>query len=358
MDKLFKSVLEIDPSFRYASQEDRIKTSKTYSKIRKSVKSKQNNHHCLLCNKECGFCSSHTIPRLFLNNIAQNGKVGYINTIGGLEVLKDLKGINEAGVFHLICCECDGKMFQEYEKEYSYTQKPSQLMLSQIALKNCLRMVDKRTFENPFWQELSDDFGFPDDISHLKQTVGSIDLNEYKDELEFAHRSILKPKEDSYYLNTYIVLPYKVPLAFQGLVTLITDLNDAIINNIYNYDPKYILKSLHIAVFPLETKSIILLFVQKNNKRYRSFFKEFNKLNLNDQLAIINFLIFAYSEDYFLSPQLSKSILDSLRPVMQLNTELLSLVDSKNKAMEYLKEQYSFKHSIDIPNLLSEKYQI
>ena len=73
---------------------------------------------------------------------------------------------------------------------------------------------------------------------------------------------------------------------------------------------------------------------------------------------MINFLIFTYSEDYFLFPQLSKSILDSLRPVMQLNTELLSFVDSKEKAIEYLKEQYSFKHSIDIPNLLSEQYQI
>ena len=358
MSKLFKSTLEIDPSSRYISQDDRIRASRTYSKIRKDVKSKQNDHCCYLCKKEGGFCNSHTIPRLFLNNIAQNGKLGYINSIGKAGIIKQQKGINEAGVFHMICRECDGKLFQEYENEGNYTNRSSSLMLSQIALKNCLRMISKRTFENPFWQVLSVDYNFPEDISIKKQLIGIIDLVEFKDEFEFSKRNVLKPKDDSYYLNTYIVLPYRVPIAFQGMVSLLTDINDAIINNVYNYDPNYVIKSLHISVFPLETQSVILLFVQKNNKRYRSFFKALNKLELIDQLSLINFLIFAYSEDYFLSPLLSQSTLDSIKPVMQLNTELLSLVDNKEKALDYLKEQFSFKHRNDIPNLLSKQYHI
>ena len=40
-----------------------------------------------------------------------------MNTILNIPLLKDDKGINEAGTFHLICRDCDSKIFQDYETQ-------------------------------------------------------------------------------------------------------------------------------------------------------------------------------------------------------------------------------------------------
>ena len=43
------------------------------------------------------------------------------------------------------------------------------------------------------------------------------------------------------------------------------------------------------------------MFIENGDKRYRSFYKQFNKLPLDEQLAALTFIIFAYSEEVYLS---------------------------------------------------------
>lgn len=114
-----------------------------------------------------------------------------------------------------------------------------------------------------------------------------------------------------YYLINYTKLDYVIPVAFQGSIVLIADLDGKLINNIYNPDEKYRIASLHLCLFPFENTSIVMMFVDSNDKRYRDFAKQFRKKNLEEQLAIMNYILFLYTEDYFVSKQVSKEILEN-----------------------------------------------
>lgn len=59
---------------------------------------------------------------------------------------------------------------------------------------------------------------------------------------------------------------------------MVCDFEDEVINDIYNMNPDYHTKEIHIAVFPLEQESIIMLFIDARDRRYRKFYKQLNKL--------------------------------------------------------------------------------
>lgn len=54
-------------------------------------------------------------------------------------------GINNTGTFHLICANCDSREFADYENPENYNDKPTQIMLSQIAQKSYLKEIYKQT---------------------------------------------------------------------------------------------------------------------------------------------------------------------------------------------------------------------
>lgn len=81
---------------------------------------------------------------------------------------------------------------------------------------------------------------------------------------------------------------------------MVCDFEDDVINDIYNMSPDYHTKEIHIAVFPLEQESIIMLFIDARDKRYRKFYKQLNKLPLEEQLSAINYIIFSYSENVYM----------------------------------------------------------
>lgn len=106
--------------------------------------------------------------------------------------------------------------------------------------------------------------------------------------------------KDGYYQFYYEKLDYVVPIAFQGSISLMVDLDGIIVNNIYNKDINYKIQDLHICIFPLKESTVITMFIDFNNKRYRNFYKKFNKLSHDDKLALVNYLIFLYLEDVFI----------------------------------------------------------
>lgn len=57
----------------------------------------------------------------------------------------------------------------------------------------------------------------------------------------------LKPFTGEYYIGFYKKLEYRVPVAFQGFIAMIADLEGNIINNIYNKDPKYVIRNISLA---------------------------------------------------------------------------------------------------------------
>lgn len=193
-----------------------------------------------------------------------------------------------------------------------------------------------------------------------KKAVSKLDLSEYKDAYSRAKKSSLKPYSDDYYVGYYVKLPYVVPVAFQGTIALICDLSGNTINNVYNPDPKYKIKNMSLCIFPLERTSVIMIFVAKNNNRYRQFFKQLKKIeNLDEQLSIINYILFSYTEDYFLSAKLPKNVLENLRALSGKTPEFSALAPQSSEiVLKNAKEIFDFSDRDSVPNMLSNQFAL
>lgn len=121
-----------------------------------------------------------------------------------------------------------------------------------------------------------------------------------------------------------------------------------------------ILMNMSLCIFPLKTTSIIMMFVSKDNNRYGRFFKQLKKLgNLNEQLSVINYILFSYSEDYFLSSNIPQNILKELVALSGKTPELLTLTPpSPERILEAAKEIFDFRDRQNIPNLLSSQFAL
>ena len=89
------------------------------------------------------------------------------------------------------------------------------------------------------------------------------------------------------------------------------DFEGNMINNIYNPSPEYVIQNIHISILPLKTETVITMFIEDGDKRYRRFYKQFNKLPLEDKLAALTYIIFLYSEDMYFSKSIEKEVAKS-----------------------------------------------
>lgn len=353
--------LDIEDFFKIEEKEEIIEARKQMNKIVKKSRKNIKQRRCYNCNKECdSFCNSHTTPAFCLKNISKNGKVCIFNSIIEMHAMETDKGVNNAGTFHLICRECDNTIFQEYENPDNYKNKPTIKMLAQIHMKNNLKFIDKRMLERDMYQQgivqskENNEDGLYENIFQKKTTVNELDMKEYQESFAYAKSRSLKPTDDAYFLNYYIKLPYVVPIAYQGLIALSYDLEGNIINNIYNHNEEYKIKNVNLCIFPLNNETVIMMFVEKKNNRYRQFFKQFRKLSLEKQLQIINNMVFLYTEDYFLSPYISKDNLKKLRILTKRNSELLIFPwVTREEIKDAAKKQFNLCENYDVPNLLS-----
>lgn len=58
---------------------------------------------------------------------------------------------------------------------------------------------------------------------------------------------------------------------------------------------------MYISILPLKSETVIVMFIEDGDKRYRQFYKRFNKLTLDDKLAALTLIMFMYSEDMYFS---------------------------------------------------------
>ncbi len=329
--------------------------NKTIKKSREEAKTDK----CFYCGKKVdSFCNSHSIPAFCLRNIAIDGEVLTPNSIIKIPVVDEFSGIKSAGTFRLICRECDSKVFSDYENPNNYKQKPTNIMLSQIALKNNVKAISKRWFESFFYKNSYEIAGIFNNDLLQREYVTSLDLKEYIDDFNKAKKSLQK-FNDEYYMCYYKKLDYVVPIACQIPLALIFDFNGNVINNIYNQSPNYKIKNIHINIFPLNDSSVIFLFINDGDKRYRNFYKQFNKLPLEEQLKALTFIIFAYSEDVFFSKKILTEVNNSpeLTNAAQSDSGIISFTTNFSP-LEKCRENFDLSLREKVPNLLSEKYKI
>lgn len=340
--------------------ENKIEYRKIISKIMSSSRKESKGKTCFYCKEEGKkFCNSHSIPAMFLRNIGVNGYLYSTNIMINIPLIDEEIGVNKTGVFHIICSECDSKVFSDYENPENYKDAPTTKMIAQIAMKNFLKGISKRKFEIAFYDNIDKELGIPLYLYKEKQLINQIDLEEYKKGFERAKRVNKKDWEGEYYLVYHKKLPYVVPLAFQDEVTLQFDLEDKLINDIYYTSPKYRMQSLHICIFPHQKTSTIIMFIDSKNKRYRQFNKQFRKLEDEDKLSVINYIIFSLSEDVYLSKEINDIIIndENLRRITSISQSIISKSIIENPNETALKNlNLSKRH--DIPNLLSRKYKV
>lgn len=326
-----------------------------FSRARKMANSK----YCYFCKKKISsFCKSHSVPRFCLKRIADNGKVYFSGLQTLVPFLGEDTGVSDAGTFRIICRECDGRLFQDYENPNAYDKEISGDILAEIALKDYLQIISKRLQERSLYSIICEEHPRMSAVAEAKLNAISLDLSDYSSAYDRAKMAVIG-NHDFFYLCYYKKLDYVVPLAFQGAITLVSDFEDNVINNIYNCSPTYHTEDIHIAVFPLEAASVILAFVDTKSKRYRQFYKQLNRLSEEDQLAAINYIIHSYSENVFLSKNIDEKVMKdrAFLDVCRKSGEMISF-DLFQDVLSKAVEEYSLSKRNTIPNLLSKENQL
>ena len=356
MNKLF-NFSEINSAERALMEQRKVDFSKMQSKLASKSRKDSKPSKCLFCGQNTSkFCNSHSMPASFLRNIATDGKVYTTNKIIDLPLLDTEEGVNKSGTFQVICRSCDSEIFQEYENPSSYEAKPTDRMIAQIAMKNHLRNIGKRRYEISLNRNLKEISPVNNSYFNKMLEVESLDLNEYIRGFKRAKKVIEKGWKNEFYLFFYEKLSYVVPIAFQGEITLHFDLLGNIINDVYNKSKEYSMQTLHISIFPLESSSIIMLFIDKQSRRYRRFYRQFKKLELSQKLRIINLIIFSYAEDVFMNKSVHNVFLsdENLQKVAGLTS--IQFCDGISNKSQVLKNSFDVAKMDEIPNFLALDY--
>lgn len=281
---------------------------------RKAIKASKG-ECCLICGKPCSsFCSSHSIPKFVLRGISTKGLI-----LRGMDFIKTTGIIKPTGVgsvltFSSICNDCDNTFFKEYESPDAFKKHLSPLAINEIAIKNYLRYVFKRKkelFQFKLLLEKMDEKGIYDISLHRsvenKLLLSRIDVEEYETSLKMLLR---KRDEDYFYVIDEINLDYNTHFAYQGFVALINGFDDKIINDTFNYDTRYKMQRLGVAVFPFENSTKIVLFCKHGSTRLRSFYKTFLKLSLEEKLYAINYLLLINEEEWCVPASFDRKVLN------------------------------------------------
>lgn len=337
---------------------DIIEVKKKMSRLLAEARNVSKQDKCILCGeKQTSFCNSHSVPQLSLKNIADNGKVLQASALMGIEVVDVEKGVNNSGTFHFICNKCDGEFFQDYENEQNLKTKPTDKMLAEIAVKNFLLQLSKRTQEKALYKILQQQFNAYENLENLEEII-DLDLREFKEEVEF-HRSIVeKNVSGGYQILFWKVVPYRTPIALQSAIALPKDLEGNEVNDIFDMSTDVRMQFMHLAILPLQEESVILAFYHKRDKLYRKLRHQLNCLSEQKILQFLNYLVFAYTENYFITK--------SIQMVIETDKKLILLAqeNNENPNMGFLEPDNYFGinyepiKSDEIPNFLSEEWAV
>ena len=318
--------------------------------------------YCLCCGKKVSsFCNSHSLPKFILRNISKDGFVLTSNNYFKMSLMDKKTGLNKSGTFKRICNDCDDIIFKDYESEEQLLIPPRKKIMTLIDLKNCLRVYDKRLNEIALYNDMMakkvDDFMLQKLIE--TQTINALDLNEIKEELDRDMKILSKESSSSFKLIFWEKLNYVVPIAFQGHIALVGDLKGNTINNIYFKDDKYRIENINVCVFPLKKESIVMMFISNDNKKYKAFIKQFNSLPNVKKLQLISFMIFNYSEDFFVSSKSKEELINNkdLDVVTQNVTNIYALDEEMANEMKKIKNT-ELSGYVSFPNLLSKEYSL
>lgn len=337
---------------------DVIKVRKKMNKLFSEARNNAKPNKCILCGKpQTSFCNSHSVPQLSLRNIADNGKVLHASLLMGIDAIDIEKGVNNSGTFHFICNDCDSTFFQDYENEQNLKFVPTDKMLAEIAVKNILLQLDKRAQEKELYRVLQRQFNDYTNLEDL-QKIKELDIRDYTEELQF-HKDIAdKGVAGVYQILYWSVLPYKVSIATQSAIALSKDLEGNEINNIFNISEAVRMQFMHLVILPLKEESVILAFYHKRDKLYKKLRHQINSSSEGKILQFLNYIVFAYTENYFISKTI-KSIIESNSKLAELAQENSGYPDLGFLGPDnFFGIEYQPIRMDEIPNFLSGNWMV
>ena len=324
-------------------------------KLHKAVYDKakeETNRVCLICEKMVSsYCNSHSVPKFCLKNISFGQRLDSLNSIIKQPTSKLEFGAKEAGTFFSICNNCDNTLFEHYENPNNYEQDSiSQKMMYEIALKCYVRQIYRHKLQYKYYTDFNIACSFPVEFEVLAQA-------EAEDSVTFSKEfKKLLARKMSFNLLYYEKLYYKVPIAFQDCICLISDYDGNLINNPYGESKNQ--QMIFLCVFPLEEGSAIIIFSDAKSNRYSRFIKRFNELSLDNKLKSILFIMLAYSENIFISKTISDFIkkdekIKEIASFLSLNVNM----PRQFATIEAMK-QFNLSKAFELENYLGKRYAL
>lgn len=338
------------------SQEKLIEIKRKSSQLFRAAYYQSKPERCILCNEtKDSYCNSHSVPQFSLRTIAENGKLLQSAALINAVSAEDEKGVKNSGVFHIICNSCDKLYFKDYENIDNIIKKPTDKIMGQIAVKNFLLQISKRLAEQNLYQEqfkkIDQSINFESKLEDI-----SLDLKDYFLDFEINKDVVDNNKKNAYHILFWDVLPYQIPIASQGAVTLKKDYKGYPVNNVFDISPDIYMQSLHLLTLPLENQSVVLAFYHKKDKLYSQLRHQLNSIKKDEILKYLNYIIFKEMENYYISTKIEDKIFSNGR-LLELAAEQNEL---PNLGMVNLFNFHNYKPvGIDeIPNLLSEEWSL
>ena len=288
--------------------EKQIETRKSsfafYKEANKDLKILQ----CPFCGqKSPALCDSHSVPEFILRNIA--GEVGCVDNIYNILdicIQKEKLGVGQAGCFKMICRNCDSQAFQNYEDEISLLKfNKEKHILSEIALKNILRNMYGMMDQMAIYYAVYDKYGISNHFTYASVCLHDLDC--YMTEMNQIIDIKIEKGQGDYKIIYKNYLEYIAPIAFQGCFEMKFDCIGELIPILHTEKDDY-LRLLHIAIFPLSSKTLVLVFVRDNCYEYSELIKQFKLKNEAEKLDFINYIIFKCSDNFFLSKKINKEV--------------------------------------------------
>ena len=104
------------------------------------------------------------------------------------------------------------------------------------------------------------------------------------------------------------------------------------------------MKSMHLCVFPLKNKTKVILFYKKTDRDYKSILHSINAMCKEKKLKYLNYLIFAYTENYYFSPKIGDV----------LTAKVIEIEEDKNRLIEEARNEVK-KMSVRLISQLQSK---
>ena len=175
--------------------------SQEFNKLKKDIQKQVKPSECILCGKTItSCCNSHSVPKMVLKNIADNGKVLQMAACLKLDIFDIEKGVNNSGTFFFICNECDSVYFKQYENETALLTAPNDTMMAQIALKSALQQLSKRKYESQLFKQAIPNKAYVE----LTSMVQELDMSEYVKDISLYKDIINHPKSIANGIKRYV----------------------------------------------------------------------------------------------------------------------------------------------------------